>query len=43
MNANDEMTASINIENFKSGFRLGVHMMCDCFISDETNIFRYIE
>lgn len=34
VNASDEISAVSNLECFKTGFRLGVNMMCDSLISD---------
>lgn len=33
-NANADYVTRNSIENFKLGFRLGVHMMCTCFGED---------
>lgn len=32
VNASDEMSAVSNLENFKNGFRLGIHIICDSLI-----------
>lgn len=42
VNAHDEITATSDIENFKLGFRLGVQMICDSLVFDESKIFRDI-
>ena len=42
INAHDEITATSDIENFKLGFRLGVQMICDSLVFDESKIFRDI-
>lgn len=34
VNASDEMSAISNLENFKSGFRLGIQMILDSLISE---------
>ncbi len=42
INAHDEISATNDIENFKLGFRLGVQMICDSLVFDESKIFRDI-
>ena len=36
INASDEVIAITSIENFKIGFRLGVQMICDSLICDDS-------
>ena len=36
INASDEIVAITSIENFKLGFRLGVQMICDSLICDDS-------
>ena len=36
INASDEIVAITRIENFKLGFRLGVQMICDSLICDDS-------
>ena len=36
VNASDEIVAITSIENFKLGFRLGVQMICDSLICDDS-------
>lgn len=40
VNASDEISAISGVENFKIGFRLGVLMMCDCFLFDNNIILK---
>lgn len=42
VNAHDEITATTAIENFKLGFRLGVQMICDSLVFNESKVFRDI-
>ncbi len=42
INAHDEISATGDVENFKLGFRLGVQMICDSLVFDESKIFRDI-
>ena len=42
VNAHDEMTACIGLENFKLGFILGVRIMTDCFKGDIKTILKDI-
>lgn len=34
LDANADMASVTEAENFKLGFRLGVHMMCSCFFGE---------
>lgn len=36
INASDEIVSITSIENFKLGFRLGVQMICDSFVCDDS-------
>ena len=36
VNASDEIVAVTSIENFKLGFRLGVQMICDSLVCDDS-------
>ena len=38
VNASDEISATSGVENFKMGFRLGVMMMCDSLLFDNSII-----
>ena len=38
VNASDEISATSGVENFKIGFRLGVLMMCDSLLFDNSII-----
>ena len=40
VNASDEISATSGVENFKIGFRLGVMMMCDSLLSDNSIILK---
>ena len=40
VNASDEISATSGVENFKIGFRLGVLMMCDCLLLDNSIILK---
>ena len=40
VNASDEISATSGVENFKTGFRLGVMMMCDSLFSDNSIILK---
>lgn len=40
VNAHDEITATTAIENFKLGFRLGVQMICDSLVFNDSKVFR---
>ena len=40
VNASDEISATSGIENFKIGFRLGVLMMCDSLLADNSIILK---
>ena len=40
VNASDEINATSGVENFKIGFRLGVLMMCDCLLLDNSIILK---
>ena len=42
INASDEIVATTSIENFKLGFRLGVQMICDSLICDDS-IFKDLQ
>ena len=42
INASDEIVAITSIENFKLGFRLGVQMICDSLICDDS-IFKDLQ
>jgi len=43
VNASDEISATSGVENFKIGFRLGVMMMCDCLLFDNSIILKDIK
>ena len=40
VNASDEISATSSVENFKIGFRLGVMMMCDSLLFDNSIILK---
>ena len=40
VNASDEISATSCVENFKMGFRLGVMMMCDSLLFDNSIILK---
>ena len=40
VNASDEINATSGVENFKIGFRLGVLMMCDSLLFDNSIILK---
>ena len=40
VNASDEISATSSAENFKTGFRLGVMMMCDSLLLDNSIILK---
>ncbi len=40
INAFDDAGAIDRVENFKLGFRLGIQMMCDSLVRDDSRIFR---
>ena len=40
VNASDEISATSGVENFKIGFRLGVLMMCDSLLFDNSIILK---
>ena len=40
VNASDEISATSGVENFKMGFRLGVMMMCDSLLFDNSIILK---
>lgn len=40
VNASDEISACMSVENFKIGFILGVRMMVDCFKEDGNSPLR---
>ena len=42
VNASDEINATSGVENFKIGFRLGVLMMCDSLLFDNSIILKEI-
>ena len=42
VNASDEIIATSGVENFKIGFRLGVMMMCDSLLFDNSFILKDI-
>ena len=42
VNASDEISATSSVENFKIGFRLGVMMMCDSLLFDNSFILKDI-
>ena len=42
VNASDEISATSSVENFKIGFRLGVLMMCDSLLFDNSIILKDI-
>ena len=42
VNASDEISATSGVENFKIGFRLGVMMMCDSLLFDNSFILKDI-
>lgn len=39
IDTHDEITATVSLENFKLGFRLGVQMICDSLIFNKDQIF----
>ena len=43
VNASDEISATSGVENFKTGFRLGVMMMCDSLLFDNGIILKDIK
>ena len=43
VNASDEISATSGVENFKTGFRLGVLMMCDSLLFDNSIILKDIK
>ena len=43
VNASDEISATSGVENFKTGFRLGVMMMCECLLFDNSIILKDIK
>ena len=43
VNASDEISATSGVENFKIGFRLGVLMMCDSLLFDNSFILKDIK
>ena len=43
VNASDEISATSGVENFKMGFRLGVLMMCDSLLFDNSFILKDIK
>ncbi len=43
VNASDEISATSGVENFKIGFRLGVLMICDCLLFDNSSILKDIK
>ena len=43
VNASDEIRATSGVENFKTGFRLGVLMMCDSLLFDNSIILKDIK
>ena len=43
INASDEISAASGVENFKIGFRLGVLMMCDSLLFDNSFILKDIK
>ena len=43
VNASDEISATSGVENFKTGFRLGVMMMCDSLLFDNSIILKDIK
>ena len=43
VNASDEISATSGVENFKIGFRLGVLMMCDTLLFDNSFILKDIK
>ena len=43
VNASDEISATSGVENFKIGFRLGVMMMCDSLLFDNSIILKDIK
>ena len=43
INASDEISATSGVENFKIGFRLGVLMMCDSLLFDNSFILKDIK
>ena len=40
VNVSDEISATSGVENFKIGFRLGVLMMCDSLLADNSIILK---
>ncbi len=42
VNAFDDVGAIDRVESFKIGFRLGIQMMCDSLVRDDSKIFRDI-
>ena len=40
VNASDEISATSGVENFEMGFRLGVMMMCDSLLFDNSIILK---
>lgn len=43
INTSDEINAINSLENFKTGFRLGVQMLCDSLIFEDSKVLRDIE
>ena len=43
VNVSDEISATSSVENFKIGFRLGVLMMCDSLLFDNSFILKDIK
>ncbi len=43
IDANDEIRAINDLENFKFGFRLGVQMICNSIFYNDNEIFRDID
>lgn len=39
IDTHDEITATVSLENFKLGFRIGVQMICDSLIFNQDQIF----
>lgn len=39
IDTHDEITATVSLENFKLGFRIGVQMICDSLIFNKDQIF----
>ena len=42
VNASDDINAITQVQNFKLGFRLGVQMMCDSIMTQESDILKDI-